>query len=215
MANVLDLTAAHPQREEHAADHQGHEDGLGGEAAPGAGPRDEARPYARMLTSVLESLVRRTDLTTKRPAKSASAAGGARREERSGRGDCGRKGICRRFQHEHRQGGAEVHRRPQCDRARTIDLEPIGTKAIAALQKKVAAPSYEKTERALRQRSFHALSSTIRHRAQPIEVVRGTSRHAAAVEFRRCDGDGAFDHRAVRATAKSIRSTLSTTSSSR
>ena len=30
--------AARPLGQEHAADHQGHEDGLGGEAAPGAGP---------------------------------------------------------------------------------------------------------------------------------------------------------------------------------
>jgi hypothetical protein len=34
-------SAAHPQCEEHAADHQGHEDGLGGQAAPGPGPSDE------------------------------------------------------------------------------------------------------------------------------------------------------------------------------
>ncbi len=39
MANVLDHSAAHSQREQHAADHQGHEDGLGGEAAPRAGTR--------------------------------------------------------------------------------------------------------------------------------------------------------------------------------
>ena len=37
MANVLDLKAPHSQREKHAADHQGHEDGLGRQAAPRAG----------------------------------------------------------------------------------------------------------------------------------------------------------------------------------
>ena len=41
---------AHPQCEEHAADHQGHEDGFGGQAAPRAGARLAGRPYAQMLT---------------------------------------------------------------------------------------------------------------------------------------------------------------------
>jgi len=55
-------SAPHPQCEEHAADHQGHEDGLGGPscAAPRTAPM-RARPYARIVASVLVSMVRRTD----------------------------------------------------------------------------------------------------------------------------------------------------------
>ena len=50
-------TAAHPQREKHAADHQGHEDGLGGQAAPRAGacPRGAAlRPHDHQRARVAE-----------------------------------------------------------------------------------------------------------------------------------------------------------------
>ena len=39
MPSLIDITPAHPLGQEHAADHQGHEDGLGGEAAARAGSR--------------------------------------------------------------------------------------------------------------------------------------------------------------------------------
>ena len=65
-------TTTHPQREEHAADHQGHEDGLGGQAAPRAGARalgaalradDHQRPG---IASSPRSIS-----TTRRPASAA------------------------------------------------------------------------------------------------------------------------------------------------
>ena len=49
MPSLIDIRRRIRSRQEHAADHQGHEDGLGGEAAPGAGTRVAARPYAAML----------------------------------------------------------------------------------------------------------------------------------------------------------------------
>ena len=42
---------AHPQRKEHAADHQGHEDGRGGQAAPRAGARAQLRGLTRRCSS--------------------------------------------------------------------------------------------------------------------------------------------------------------------
>ena len=43
MPSLIDHPAAHPLGSQHAADHQGHEDGLGREAAPRPGPGDLGR----------------------------------------------------------------------------------------------------------------------------------------------------------------------------
>ena len=57
MPSLIDIRRRIRSVQEHAADHQGHEDGLGGEAAPRAGPRDRraslrARCCAQMLANV-------------------------------------------------------------------------------------------------------------------------------------------------------------------
>ena len=106
-----------------------------------------ARPYAQMLSNVLESLVRRTDLYNDADRRhDASAAGRARREECSRRRRRRRQGICRSLQLEHRQGGAELYRCAPRSRARTIDIEPIGRKARDMFRKRYPAPIYEKKE---------------------------------------------------------------------
>ena len=47
MPSLIDIRRRDPLGQEHAADHQGHEDGLGGEAAPRAGAHRHARARTR------------------------------------------------------------------------------------------------------------------------------------------------------------------------
>ena len=71
--------AAHPLGQEHAADHQGHENGLGGEAAPRAGARDRGASVRRaccseMLANVAAAAagneeIGESPLLTERPEK--------------------------------------------------------------------------------------------------------------------------------------------------
>jgi F-type H+-transporting ATPase subunit gamma len=129
-----------------------------------------ARPYARMLTSVLVSMVRRTDLYNQQTGEILHPLL-VEREEKNVlvivvAGDKGFAGAfnsnigkaAQRFIDERRKLG------------QNIDLEPVGKKAIALYKKKFAAAEYEKTE----QHYDNDLSThyeTLRHRADPIEVA--------------------------------------------
>jgi F-type H+-transporting ATPase subunit gamma len=129
-----------------------------------------ARPYARMLTSVLVSMVRRTDLYNVQTGEILHPLL-IEREEKNVlvvviAGDKGFAGAfnsnigkaAQRFIDERRKLGQNV------------DLEPVGKKAIALYKKKYIAANYEKTE----QHYDNDLSThydTVRHRAQPIEVA--------------------------------------------
>jgi F-type H+-transporting ATPase subunit gamma len=130
----------------------------------------KARPYARMLTSVLVSMVRRTDLYNEETGEVLHPLL-VEREEKNVlviviAGDKGFAGAfnsnigkaAQRFIDERRGQG------------QTIDLEPVGKKAIALYKKKVAAANYEKTERHY-DNDLSTHYDVIRHRAQPIEVV--------------------------------------------
>ena len=86
----------------------------------------QARPYAQMLSNVLESLVRRTDLYNEQTGEILNRLL-VEREEKNVLVIviAGRQGLRRRLQLEHRQGSAEVHRpagrtgteyRPRADR---------------------------------------------------------------------------------------------------
>ncbi len=129
----------------------------------------QARPYAQMLSNVLESLVRRTDLFD-------SATGNilhpllVEREEKNVliivvAGDKGFAGgfnsnigkAAQRFIDEHRAMG------------QNIDLEPIGKKAIG-LYKRIPAASYEHKEE-LYDNDLSKHIEDIRHRGVPIEVA--------------------------------------------
>jgi len=130
----------------------------------------KARPYALMLTNVLESLVRRTDLYNEQTGEILHPLL-VERDEKNVlvivvAGDKGFAGgfnanigkAAQRFIDE--RGGME----------QTIDLEPVGKKAIALYKKKYPAANYQKTE----QHYDNDLSThyeTVRHRAQPIEVA--------------------------------------------
>jgi F-type H+-transporting ATPase subunit gamma len=129
----------------------------------------QARPYARMLTNVLESLVRRTDLF--------DGSGNimhpllVEREEKNVlvlviAGDKGFAGgfnsnigkAAQKFIDGHRAKGDNV------------DLEPIGKKAIGLYKKKYPAAVYEHTEE-LYDNDLAKHIEDIRHRAVPIEVA--------------------------------------------
>jgi len=129
----------------------------------------QARPYAQMLTNVLESLVRRTDLYND---------GGdvmhpllVEREEKNVlvvviAGDKGFAGgfnsnigkAAQRFIDERRGLG------------QNIDLEPIGKKAIGLYKRKYPAAEYEHKEE-LYDNELSKHIENIRHRKAPIEVA--------------------------------------------
>ena len=130
----------------------------------------QARPYAQMLTNVLESLVRRTDVYNEETGEIMHPLL-LEREEKNVlvlvvAGDKGFAGgfnsnigkAAQRFIDERRAKG------------QNIDLEPIGKKAIGLYKKRFPAAIYEhKEEHYDNDLAKHI--EDIRHRAAPIEVV--------------------------------------------
>ena len=130
----------------------------------------DARPYARMLVNVLESLVRRTDLYNEMTGDVMHPLL-VEREEKNIlilviAGDKGFAGgfnsnigkAAQRFIDERRKQG------------QAIDLEPIGRKAIGLYKRRYAAATYERTE----ERYDNDLAThreIIRQRSEPIEVA--------------------------------------------
>ena len=130
----------------------------------------KARPYAQMLTNVLVSLVRRTDLYNAETGDILHPLL-VEREEKNVlvvviAGDKGFAGgfnsnigkAAQRFIDERRALG------------QTVDLDPIGKKAIGFYKKRYPAAVYERTE----QHYDNDLSThfdTVRHRSAPIEVA--------------------------------------------
>ena len=130
----------------------------------------KARPYAQMLTNVLESLVRRTDLIDETTGNVMHPLL-VEREEKNVlviviAGDKGFAGgfnsnigkAAQKFIDERRALG------------QNIDLEPIGKKAIGLYKKRFPAATYEHKEE-LYDNELSKHIEDIRHRAQPIEVA--------------------------------------------
>ena len=130
----------------------------------------DARPYARMLANVLESLVRRTDLFNEETGEILHPLL-VEREEKSVlviviAGD---KGFAGGFNSNIGKAAQrfidERHARGQ-----NIDLDPVGKKAIGLYKRRYPAADYERTE----EKYDNDLSThyeTIRHRHAPIEVA--------------------------------------------
>jgi F-type H+-transporting ATPase subunit gamma len=141
-----------------------------------------ARPYARMLATVLVSLVRRTDLYNEQTGEILHPLLIERAEKNVlAIVIAGDKGFAGAF---NANIGKAAQRFIDQRRAlgQTIDLEPVGKKAIALYKKKVGAANYEKTE----QHYDNDLSThydVVRHRAQPIEVVAEHSGLLLRVDF--------------------------------
>jgi F-type H+-transporting ATPase subunit gamma len=129
-----------------------------------------ARPYAQMLANVLVSIVRRTDLFNEQSGEIRHPLLVAREEKNALvvviAGD---KGFAGAF---NSNIGKAAQKFIDARRAtgQTIDIEPIGKKAIGLYKKRFAAANYEKTERHY-DNDLATHYEVIRHRAQPIEVV--------------------------------------------
>lgn len=130
----------------------------------------QARPYAQMLTNVLESLMRRANLLDERTGDVMNPLL-VEREEKSVlvlvvAGDKGFAGgfnsnigkAAQRFIEERRERGQNV------------DLEPIGKKAIGLYKRRYPAADYEHKEE-LYDNDLAKHIEDVRHRKAPIEVV--------------------------------------------
>ncbi|QHN04553.1 F0F1 ATP synthase subunit gamma [Granulicella sp. WH15] len=130
----------------------------------------QARPYAQMLTNVLESMVRRTDLYNPETGEILHPLLMAR-EEKSVlllvvAGD---KGFAGGF-NSNIGKAAQKFIDARAERGQNVDLEPIGRKAIGFFKKKYPAANYEKTEEHY-DNDLSTHYETIRHRAEKIEVA--------------------------------------------
>jgi F-type H+-transporting ATPase subunit gamma len=130
----------------------------------------KARPYAQMLTNVLVSLVRRTDLFNEETGDILHALL-VEREEKNVlvvviAGDKGFAGgfnsnigkAAQRFIEERRAIG------------QTVDLEPIGKKAIGFYKKRYPPAVYERTEEHY-DNDLSTHFDVVRHRSAPVEVA--------------------------------------------
>src|SRR5215469_6662851 len=129
----------------------------------------QARPYAQMLTNVLESLVRRTDLINDQGDIMHPLL--IEREEKNVlvvviAGD---KGFAGGFNSNIGKAAQKFidERRAQ---GQNIDLEPIGKKAIGLYKRRYPTAVYEHKEE-LYDNELARHIENIRHRAQPIEVA--------------------------------------------
>ena len=130
----------------------------------------QARPYAQMLLNVLESLVRRTDLYDEETGEIVHPLL-VEREEKSVllivvAGD---KGFAGAFNSNIIKAAANFITE-RSGKGQNLDIEPVGRKARDLFGKRYPAANYERTE----EKYDNDLSThyeTIRHRAQPIEVV--------------------------------------------
>jgi F-type H+-transporting ATPase subunit gamma len=140
----------------------------------------QARPYAQMLTSVLESLVRRTNmydgdsgdlmhpLLVEREEKNVLVVIIAGDKGFAGAFNSNIVKAANNFINERRAQG------------QNIDIEPVGRKAITLIGKKYPAAAYEKkTEHYDNDLSTHF--EVIRHRAQPIEIHKATVEEVSKV----------------------------------
>jgi F-type H+-transporting ATPase subunit gamma len=129
-----------------------------------------ARPYARMLTNVLESLVRRTDLYNDASGEIMHPLL-VEREEKNVlvvvvAGDKGFAGAFNSNIAKAAQGFIDERR----GLGQTIDIEPIGRKARDLFRKRYPAAVYEKKEEHY-DNDLSTHFETLRHRAEPVEVT--------------------------------------------
>lgn len=153
----------------------------------------QARPYAQMLSNVLESLVRRTDLFNEQTGDIMHPLL-VEREEKNVlvvviAGD---KGFAGGFNSNIGKAAQKFidERRGQ---GQNIDIEPIGKKAIGLYKKKYPAAVYEHKEE-LYDNELAKHIEDIRHRAEPVEV---TAEHPALLVKANFDEVTAIAHSIV------------------
>jgi F-type H+-transporting ATPase subunit gamma len=134
----------------------------------------QARPYARMLTNVLESLVRRSDVYSDQTGEILHPL----LEEREEKNVlvvfvAGDKGFAGAFNSNIVKAG-QAFIGSRIAEGKTVDMELIGRKAVAHVGKRFPMAVYEKkTEHYDNELATH--HEILRHRSQPIEV---TATHA-------------------------------------
>jgi F-type H+-transporting ATPase subunit gamma len=129
-----------------------------------------ARPYAQMLTNVLESLVRRSDFFNQETGDVMHPLL-VEREEKNVlvvvvAGDKGFAGAFNSNIVKAAQSFIDSRRAS----GQNVDVEPVGRKARDTFRKRYPAAVYEKTEEHY-DNDLSTHFETIRHRAQPIEVT--------------------------------------------
>jgi F-type H+-transporting ATPase subunit gamma len=129
-----------------------------------------ARPYAQMISNVLESLVRRTDLYDDDSGDVLHPLL-IEREEKNVlvvvvAGDKGFAGAFNSNITKAAQNFIDARRA----QGQNVDVEPIGRKARDLFRKRYPAAVYEKTEEHY-DNDLATHYETIRHRAQPIEIT--------------------------------------------
>jgi F-type H+-transporting ATPase subunit gamma len=129
-----------------------------------------ARPYAQMLTNVLESLVRRSDFFNQETGDVMHPLL-VEREEKNVlvvvvAGDKGFAGAFNSNIVKAAQNFIDSRRAS----GQNVDVEPVGRKARDTFRKRYPAAVYEKTEEHY-DNDLSTHFETIRHRAQPIEVT--------------------------------------------
>ncbi len=130
----------------------------------------QARPYAQMLTNVLESLVRRSDLYSESTGDILNPLL-IEREEKNVliivvAGDKGFAGAFNSNITKAAQGFIDDRRQ----KGENLDVEPIGRKARDLYRKRYPEASYERTEEHY-DNDLSTHYETIRHRAQQVEVT--------------------------------------------
>ena len=130
----------------------------------------QARPYAQMLTNVLESLVRRTDLFNEATGDILHPLL-VEREEKNVLVIvvAGEKGFAGGF-NSNIGKAAQKFIDERRGMGQNIDLEPIGKKAIGLYKKRFPAANYEHKEE-LYDNDLSKHIEDIRHRGAPIEVA--------------------------------------------
>ena len=131
----------------------------------------QARPYAQMLTNVLESLVRRTDLLDEATGNVMNPLL-VEREEKTVlvvviAGD---KGFAGGF-NSNIGKAAQKFIDERRGRGQNVDVEPVGKKAIGLYKRRYPAARYEHTEELYDNDLAKHIEDT-RRRAEPIEVAK-------------------------------------------
>jgi F-type H+-transporting ATPase subunit gamma len=129
-----------------------------------------ARPYARMISNVLESLVRRTDLYNTQTGEVLHPLL-VEREEKNVlvvvvAGDKGFAGAFNSNIVKAAQSFIDARRAE----GQNVDIEPVGRKALAMFRKRYPAANYEKKEEHY-DNDLSTHFEVIRHRSAPIEVT--------------------------------------------
>jgi F-type H+-transporting ATPase subunit gamma len=130
----------------------------------------QARPYAQMISNVLESLVRRTDLYDGESGDVLNPLL-VEREEKNVlvivvAGDKGFAGAFNSNIIKAAQGFIDARRAE----GQNVDIEPVGRKARDTFRKRYTTAVYEKKEEHY-DNDLATHYETIRHRAQPVEVT--------------------------------------------